>query len=137
VLAAASIPILACAARAADTPVEIATQYSGRITNEQAKSAPKTPYVKGPKEWAKLWKDWKLGKPPAVDWKKQIVLVRLSRSSNVGLKPALDENGDLKTKVISTADRRADTRYGFFVVPSKGVKTIGGIKPEFEKDEKP
>jgi hypothetical protein len=132
VLAAALIPILACAARA-DTPVEASTQYSGRITNEQARSAPKTPYVKGPKEWAKLWKDWKLGKPPAVDWKKQIVLVETSSGSGVTLNATLDDKGDLKTRNLFTADLRTDTGYWFFVVPKKGVKTINGKKPELEK----
>ncbi len=137
---ALSLGLLA-AARADDPAAKalpVIKEYKGRIANELAKSAPKERYVAGPKEWAKLWADWKLGKAPAVDWKKEIVLVGLSGGSGLSLTATLDDKGDLKTRTIATADLRPDTGYWFVVVPSKGVKTIGGKEPKFEKkDEEP
>jgi len=126
-------------ARAAETPLVASKEYKGRVSNEQAKLAPPGGYVSGPKAWAKLWKDWKMeGKLPVIDWKKEIVLLAMSGGSGMGLTASVTEAGDLKMSIIATADITPDTGYRIIVVPSKGVKTIGGKAPKFEKkDEEP
>jgi hypothetical protein len=123
---------VAASARA-DTGLAVQKEFKGRVTNEMAASAPKNGYVAGPKEWAKLWKDWKLGKPPAIDWNNQVVMVVTSRGSRVTTRYSLTDEGDLRSRGDYTADLRTDTGYWFVVVPKKGVKTINGRKAEFEK----
>lgn len=134
-----AILLLLCLAPLAHAEALKATKkWTGRVSNEAAKAAPATGYVSGPKEWAKLWKEWKIGdKVPVIDFKKEMVLVVTSVGSGIGVDPALDEKGDLTNRGASTDDLRPDTGYVVVVVPSKGVKTFNGkaIKLELKPEE--
>jgi len=130
----AAVLVGACAvAGAADTPLAAREEYKGRVSHELARGV-KDGYIAGPKAWAKLWKDWKMeGKLPAIDWKKEMVLVVTSEGSTVTLSAKLGDKGDVKTESVGTDDLRADSVYVMIVVPSKGVKTINGKAAKFEK----
>ena len=132
ILTAAVFMCVLAGARAADTPLKATKEYKGRVSHELARAV-KEPYIAGPKAFAKLWKDWKIeGKMPAIDWKKEIVLVGTSGGSSMGLSASVDDKGDLKTVSFGTDDIRPDSAYRIIVVPSKGVKAINGKKPAFE-----
>jgi hypothetical protein len=109
-------------------------EFRGRVSNELALAA-KDGYVAGPRAWARLWKDWKIeGKLPKIDWKNEVVLIGTSNGSRLSLNARL-EMGDLRLSVFGTDDLRPDSGFHIIVVPSKGVKTINGKKPVFEKDD--
>jgi hypothetical protein len=130
----AALTLLA-GARAEDKQVKPLKEFKGRVSHELARAA-KDGYVAGPKAWAKLWKDWKIeGKLPKIDWKNEIVLIATSGGSGMGLSASLDDKGDLKGIAFGTADIRPDSAFHIIVVPSKGVKTINGKKPTFEKND--
>ncbi|MBY0233244.1 MAG: hypothetical protein K2W96_28520 [Gemmataceae bacterium] len=133
------LAVLCVAAARADETLKPTKEWTGRISNEAAKAAPKTGYVSGPKELEKLWKEWKVGdKPPKVDFKKELMLVVTSRGSGISLTPVIDDKGDLKARAIMTADLREDTGYLIVLVPRKGFKTFQGKELKLEmKPEEP
>ena len=112
--------------------------WTGRISVEQAKLAPKDGYIVKQKVLDTLWKDWGIkGDAPKVDFDKNIVLTAMVTSSGMGINPSLDKkSGNLEVTVIATADITRD--YGFHVVliPRAGIKTIGGKAIEKAKEKR-
>ncbi|MBY0233243.1 MAG: hypothetical protein K2W96_28515 [Gemmataceae bacterium] len=131
------LAVLALASMARAEALKPTMKWSGRVSNEAAAAKPATGYVSGPKELAKLWKAWKIGdKPPAIDFKKEIVLVVTSQGSGIGVDLHLDK-GDLTNMGAFTDDLGTDTGYVIVAVPSKGVKTVYGkpLKLELKPEE--
>jgi hypothetical protein len=91
------------------------------------KEAPKSGYISNQKDFAKLWKAWKLGdKVPKVDFKKELVMLATSNGSSVGLTATLDEKGNLTNTGFATSDFGEGFRYRMITVQRDGVKTING-----------
>lgn len=129
---------LVALARAADMELKATQVASGRMPHEAEKAKPAGGYVAGPKALAKLWKEWKIkGKPPVIDFKKEIVLVGTTGGSGMGLSATLTDKGDLRVDIIATADVAADSGFQIVKVPVKDVKTIGGKAIKLEKAEEP
>src|SRR5262245_51393087 len=88
--------LLAPEARAEKKVVKITKDWKGSVANaDLAKDAPE--YIADAESLEKLWKKWGLeGKPPEVDFTKEIMLVGTTVGSRLNLSPRLDEKGNLQ-----------------------------------------
>ena len=126
VAAAAVVLLAAPAARADNKPVKLVKQWNGSVEDAALlKGAPAV--VTSAKGVEGLWKAWKLeGKPPEVDFSKQLVVVTTTRGSRLRPNVSLEDNGDLRVNALSTKDLRPGFRYVIATVPREGVKTVNG-----------
>jgi hypothetical protein len=117
------------------TPVVVSWQ--GLVKLELSKDAPKDGYVAEGKTWEKLWKAWRgTEQVPSVNFKDAVILVALNRNPNsISILPTIDEKGDLKMTIESTAVgfiNPTEGAYQFALITREGIKTIRGneIKQE-------
>ena len=124
--AAALVLLAAPAALAENKPVKPVKQWNGSVEDVALlKGAPTV--VTSAKGFEGLWKAWKVeGKPPEVDFSKQLVVVTTTRGSRLQPRVAIDDNGDLRVAALSTKDLRPGFRYVIATVPREGVKTVNG-----------
>jgi hypothetical protein len=132
VLSAAAAALSAPAARADAKPVKFTNQWKGSVDDEKLKQgAPEC--IVSAKALEKLWTDWKIaGKPPEVDFTKEIVVVGTTAGSRYNMGARLDDNGDLQVGGIATDDLVPGFRYVIATVPREGIKTVN--KKELPKE---
>jgi hypothetical protein len=107
--------------------VEITKKWSGSVDDEKA---PKPEFITSAKEFAAIWKAWKIeGDVPKVDFAKDLVVAIYSVGSKLDLAGAsLDDNGNLTVLGFGTRDIRPGFRYVLGVVSRDGVKTVNKKK---------
>jgi hypothetical protein len=101
-----------------------------------AKKAPDLGVIVTKPGFDDLVKAWGVEKPFEVDWAKHLVVVGTSQGSGIELKTTR-KDGDLKVRVLGTADLKPGFRYAFKRVGRDGLETINGKpipKGESKKD---
>jgi hypothetical protein len=119
---------LTASVSAQGTKVTPSAKYEGSVADEDlAKLAPKDGLIASEKALQELWKKWEPEKKaPAVDFKKNLVLVATTRGSKLNMLPALSADGNLKVPVMATKDLKPGFRYQIYVIPREGITTING-----------
>jgi hypothetical protein len=132
VLSAAAAALSSPPARADVKPVKFTNQWKGSVDDEKLKQgAPEC--IVSAKALEKLWKDWRIeGKPPEVDFTKEIVVVGTAAGSRYNMAARLDDNGNLEVGGLATDDLVPGFRYVIATVPREGIKTVN--KKELPKD---
>jgi hypothetical protein len=128
--AALALAAAVSAAHAESKPVKVQKSWSGEVKLDLRKEAPNEGYVADKEAWAKLWKAYRGGDAPEVDFDKELVLVAVNDDPNtIDVLPALDDKGDL-TVVLESALvgylNPTTCAYRFALIRREGVKTIGG-----------
>jgi hypothetical protein len=102
----------------------------GSVANEKLqKAAPKGGVITDRKALAELWKAWKVSDAaPAVDFRKELVLVATTRGGKLLPLNATLAEGDLKFAAAATRDLRPGFRYVIGSVARAGVRTVNGKK---------
>jgi hypothetical protein len=120
----AAVALLPNEGRAESKPVKITMEWKGSVADATLmKGAPDV--IASTEALDKLWKDWKLeGKPPKVDFSKEIVLVGTTVGSRLNLSAKLDDKGDLQVLGLATSDLGQGFRYVLASVPREGIKTV-------------
>jgi hypothetical protein len=115
-------------ARAEKKAVKLEKEWTGSVDDEAlAKDAPAV--IVDAKALEKLWKAWKTqGKVPAVDFKKELVIITTTSGSKLRLSASLDDKGNLEVLGMATKDLRSGFRYVIATVSREGVKTVNGNK---------
>jgi hypothetical protein len=115
-------------ARAEKKAVKLQKEWTGSVDDETlAKDAPAV--IVDAKALEKLWKAWKTqGKVPAVDFKKELVIITTTSGSKLRLSASLDDKGNLEVLGMATTDLRSGFRYVIATVSREGVKTVNGNK---------
>jgi len=125
--------LVAAAADRGDTPKKPGDLVLGSVTDESlSKKAPAAGVVVTRAGFDRLGKDWSVKDPFEVDFDKQLVVVATTQGSGLDLTTALD-GGNLKVKVVGTADLKPGFRYALRRLDREGIKTING-KPIPTKD---
>jgi hypothetical protein len=124
--ALAVLTVLTSDARAQRKPVKLVKEWQGSVADEAlAKDAPA--FVADTKALEKLWTAWKIeGKPPTVDFKKELVLISTTRGSRLQLSPSIDEKGNVTVLALGTRDLAPGFRYVIATVSREGVKAVNG-----------
>jgi hypothetical protein len=96
--------------------------------NQLAKEAPKTGVIESAEAFAKLWKAWRKDeKVPEIDFKKKIVVVTLAKGGpNRPRVSAVIDEGNLRTRAVSTLIGGPGFGYSIGLYDRKGIKTING-----------
>jgi hypothetical protein len=85
-------------------------------------------YLDNQGSFDKLWKAWRTGDPPRVDFTKHIVLVLTHvENAKVAITATLENNGTLEISVSSTERRPNGMTYVLAVVERSGIKNIGKV----------
>jgi hypothetical protein len=115
---------MAAASGAASGAVPILKEWSGRI-----ETLPALPgFAADATTLAAVWAHLKApGEVPAVDFRKQLVLVSAVRSSVVRMRPNLDEAGTMRRNVVAAPDQPAFHTWVLCLVPSAGVVSVDGV----------
>ncbi len=110
-------------------PVPVLQQWTGALEKTELRDlAPRNHVVTNQKDWAALWAAWRGGEPPAVDFAKELILVRTTpgRKGFTELIWRIDEVGDL----TFTEKVEPDEKPGFSFVVQKigrgGVRKVNG-----------
>ena len=108
--------------------VEIQQRWRGSVADTKLmKLAPQV--IASQKKLEGVWKDWKIaGDPPAVDFKKNLVVVATWRGSSFNPIVTLDEKGNLAVGGFGTEDLRPGFRFVLAVISREGVVTVNGKK---------
>jgi hypothetical protein len=77
------------------------------------------------KRYTRLLEVWGIERAPRVDFSRQFVVVGTTRGSKLTLNTRLDD-GDLKVRVMGTADMRPGFRYALLRVERGGVRSVNG-----------
>ena len=122
------VGVLVSDARAEKKTVKLENEWKGSVEDKAlAKDAPAV--IGDAKALEKLWKAWKIvGDVPAVDFKKQLVIITTTSGSKLRLSAILDEKGNLEVLGLATRDVRPGFRYAIATVSREGVKTVNGKK---------
>lgn len=124
-LRAAGIAVaIAIAAPAAATVVPTQS-WSGRVPlNERP---PLQTSIAKPGDWNRVWEQCRVqGRPPKVDFQKQIGLLAVRRGSLVKFMDLNLEDGNLKTNVVVTPDMPDYMSCAIVLVNRKGIKKVNG-----------
>ncbi len=102
VVALAIAVVLVSDARAEKKAVKLEKEWKGSVEDETlAKDAPAV--ITDAKAFEKLWKAWKIeGKVPAVDFKKELVIITTTSGSKLRLSATLDDKGILAVLGLGT-----------------------------------
>jgi hypothetical protein len=108
-------------------PVMLVKEWPGSVEDEGLMQGAPT-VVTSAARLEKLYKDWKLAdKPPQVDFKKELVIIAVTRGSKLRLSAVLDDtSGNLLILGLATRDLRPGFRYVIATVSREGVKTVDG-----------
>lgn len=131
----ATVTFCFSSAHAADKKIEPIRSWTGLLDDKKlTEVAPAKGYVTSQAQWKKVWETWRpKEKLPAVDFKKQLVLVNLSGMYPVDYELKLTDEGDLKIWLSPRVPPKKGYGYGIAVIERKGIKSIKG-KP-IEPDE--
>ena len=126
--------LLAAPALAEDRTLKPTRQWVGVHKDEKVKKmAPEVGFLTDARSFARLWKAWRPDeKVPAVDFKKEIVVVAAGGPNRPNVTGVLNDRGNLKVRAISTLIGGPGFGYAFATFPREGVKTVGG-KPVEKK----
>ena len=98
-------------ARADVKPLKLTKEVKGSVADETKQSAAPDCVV-SEKGLKKLWDEWKIaGKPPEVNFDKEIVLVTISGGSQLSLSANLDAKGNVVVLGVGTFDIAPGFRY--------------------------
>jgi hypothetical protein len=127
-VALAIVAVLASDARAEKKAVKLEKEWKGSVDDEAlAKDAPAV--IVDAKTLEKLWKAWKIeGNVPAVDFKKELVIITTTSGSKLRLSATLDDKGNLEVLGMATRDLRPGFRYVIATVSREGIKTVNAKK---------
>jgi hypothetical protein len=125
-VALAIVAVMVSNAQAEKKAVKLEKEWKGAVEDEAlAKDTPA--FLSDTKALEKLWKAWKIeGKAPAVDFKKELVIVATTSGSRLRLSATLDDKGNLDVLGMATRDLRPGFRYVIATVSREGVKTVNG-----------
>src|SRR5438552_14545840 len=120
----AIVAVLASDARAEKKAVKLEKEWKGSVEDEAlAKDAPAV--IVDARALEKLWKAWKIGgKVPAVDFKKELLIITTTSGSKLRMSATLDDRGDLDVLGMDTRDLRPVPRYVIATVSREGIKTF-------------
>lgn len=122
------LTLLAFPAFAAE-PVELTELGSGTIKEKaKRKLAPASGFITSAESWKKLRSAWSPGEElPKVDFNKELILLGTVPGPNrVLMRPALDDQGDVKFRVAGTRIGGPGFGYKFVKIAKAGVKTVNG-----------
>ena len=89
-------------------------------------------WIDTPKAWADLWKAWRGGDTPKIDFTKHIVLVLThEENAQVDFTLDIDNKGDLKIGCIGTERAPRGKTFVLAVIERAGVKAILGKAVKF------
>ena len=120
------VPVVTSDARAEKKAVKLEKEWKGSIDDEAlAKDAPTV--IGDAKALEKLWKAWKIkGNAPAVDFRKELIIIATTSGSKLRLSASLGDKGNLEVLGMSTRDLRPGFRYVIATVRREGVRTVNG-----------
>ena len=115
-------------ARAEKKAVKLEKEWKGSVDDEAlAKDAPAV--IVEATALETLWNAWKIqGKVPAVDFKKELIIITTTSGSKLRLSASFDDKGNLEVLGMATRDLRPRFRYVIATVSRTGVKTVNGNK---------
>jgi hypothetical protein len=129
VTAVIALGLLSGEARAEKKKLDVKVLFQGSIDDEKLQAkAPTNGIITTQKAFDELSTAWKLGeKKVEIDFKKEAVIVSTTVGSKLNLGAVLDtDKGDLLVLGLATRDLRPGFRYVVGVIPSEGIKTVGG-----------
>jgi hypothetical protein len=108
--------------------VKLEKEWKASVDNETlAKDAPAV--LADGKSLEKLWKAWQIEeKVPAVDFKKERIIITTTSGSKLRLSASIDDKGNLEALGMATRDVRPGFRYVIATVSRDGIKTVNGKK---------
>lgn len=121
--------ILLSALLLAATPVEPTARWNGTIADATLrKAAPAGDFIADADSLKKVWNAWRPDEEvPKVDFAKELIVVGIVSGPNLVLmRPALDEQGDLKFSVAGTKKGGPGFGYLFLKISREGIKTVNG-----------
>jgi hypothetical protein len=106
--------------------VELLRQWRGRISLENEHQFPA--WVGDQETLKTVWARLEVQEPlPRIDFKNQLVLVGVARSSLVTfMQPVLDDKGNLKRNLVATPDAPSFRSYAVGVIAREGIRSIDG-----------
>lgn len=124
------VAVVVSDARAEKKAVKLEKEWKGSVDNEAlATNAPAV--IVDAKALEKLWKAWQIEeKVPAVDFKKELIIITTTSGSKLRLSASIDDKGNLEVLGMATRDLRPGFRYVIATVSRKGVKTVNGKRLE-------
>jgi hypothetical protein len=122
------VAVVVSDARAEKKAVKLEKEWKGSVDNEGlATNAPAV--IVDAKALEKLWKAWQIEeKVPAVDFKKELIIITTTSGSKLRLSAGIDDKGNLEVLGMATRDLRPGFRYVIATVSREGVKTVNGKK---------
>src|SRR5262249_7393675 len=109
------------------------SEAPGNVLDDKA-NQPRFGYIDNQEAFAKLWKAWRTGDPPKVDFTKHIVLVLTHfENARVECTANLDDKGTLDIGVSSTERKANGMTYVLAVAERSGIKNIGKVPLEHVK----
>jgi hypothetical protein len=124
----AILAVVVSDARAEKKAVKLEKEWKGSVDDETlAKDAPAV--IVEATALETLWNAWKIqGKVPAVDFKKELIIITTTSGSKLRLSASFDDKGNLEVLGMATRDLRPGFRYVIATVSRTGVKTVNGNK---------
>ncbi len=127
-LALVAAAVIVPAVTAEPKEIKPSLNWTGVVNNEAlSKKAPDSGIITDQKSFEAVWKAWSKEKVPALDFKKDLVVVTLALGgpNRPGITATLDE-GDLKIMAISTLIGGDAFGYSLAVFPREGIKKVNG-----------
>jgi len=90
-----------------------------------SKKAPEAGAITTRAGFDRLLEDWGVKDPFEVDFDRQLVVVATTQGSGLDLTTTVN-SGDLKVRVVGTADLKPGFRYALRRLDKTGIKTING-----------
>lgn len=120
--------LAAAPAAAQKKAVNLLKTWGGKHKNEVLmKDVPEHGFLANEKEFQALWKSWRGDEQlPAVDFKKELVLVAVAGGPNIVGIVAFVDDGQVKVFAESTRKDGPGFGYQFATVSRAGIKTING-----------
>ncbi len=119
------VSAFAAASYAEDKKLEPVETWKGSVNDKELRGKPPV-VIASPQAFEALWKAWKLGEVPKVDFEKNLVVLQTTDGSRLNLILNLTEAGDLKVLGLATRDFGPGFRYVIAAVAREGVKTVNG-----------
>ncbi len=109
-------------------PAFQARRWTGKLVDVTLRRhAPKQGFIANKTAWAKLWKAWRQGALPNVDFANELVVVQtVSGPNTTRVVARLEPSGNLRVLAASTRMGGPGFGYGMITVARKGVRTVNG-----------